>query len=156
MSNHGFYEQLLVIILKVSLVYWLTLMGLKVIGRRALGQIGPHEFILLAFLAKIMADRIITADTGMWGNIAGGTALMFYVWLIDRFPSLKAFIQGDIIPLMKDGIVDEFALKRHHVSWDDLNHLARKHGYKSYKVFQEIFIEKNGHLSGILQQNDHG
>src|SRR5438105_2786510 len=126
MPNQDFYWQLLFISVKISLVYWLALMGLKIVGRRALGQIGPHEFILLAFLAKIMADKIIKTETGIWGNLIGGVTLMFYVWLVDRIPALKALIQGDIIPLMKDGVVDELALKRHHVTRDDLNHLARK------------------------------
>jgi uncharacterized membrane protein YcaP (DUF421 family) len=150
MFNIEFFTQILIIIFKVSLVYWLVLAGLKLIGRRALGQIGPHEFILLAFLAKIMADKIITDETGIWGNIAGGITLMFYVWIIDRIPALRRYIQGDIIPLMKNSTIDEIALRRHHVTFDDLNHLARKQGYKTYEVFEEIYIEKNGHLSGIL------
>src|ERR1700753_873877 len=113
---------------------------------------GSHEFILLAFLAKIMVDKIITDAIGICGNIISGITLMFHVYLIDRIPTLRTFIQGDIIPLMKNDTVDELALKHHHVNLDDLNHLARKRGYRNYyDVFEEIFIEKKGHLSGTLK-----
>lgn len=76
---------------------------------------------------------------------------MFYAWLIGRIPALKNFIQGDSIVLMKNGILDELALKRNGITKVDLKYLAKQYGHKSYDVFDEIYIEPNGHLCGTYK-----
>jgi len=141
------------IVIKISIVYWLMLLGLKWVGRRAIGQMGPHEFILLAILAKIMSDEIITPEAGLWGNIVGGLTLLLYVWLIDKISLLRDFIQGKPIQLLSKNGLDHSALKRNNVSKEDLNCIARQYGFKSYEVFDQIYLERDGKLTGILKPN---
>jgi uncharacterized membrane protein YcaP (DUF421 family) len=145
------WSEILTIIGKVSLVYWFMMLGLKALGRRAIGQLGPHEFILIAILAKIMADQIVTREVGLWGNIAGGLTLLFYVGLIERVPWLRNFLQGSPIVLLQRGEPQMEALKKSHLSVEDLNGAARTYGFADYHVFETVYLERDGKLTGILK-----
>jgi len=139
------------VVLKVSFVYWFMMLGLKCLGRRAFGQMGPQEFILIAILAKIMGDQIITHEMDILGNITGGLTLFFYVALIERVPFLRRFLQGKPIPLLQNGLPIAENLKRSHLSEDDLKRVAREDGFESYDVFQVIILEQDGRLTGVLK-----
>ena len=139
------------VVLKVSIVYWFMMLGLKCLGRRAFGQMGPQEFILIAILAKIMADQIIPRELGLLGNITGALTLFFYVALIERIPFLRRFLQGKPIPLLENGIPITKNLKRSHLSEDDLKRVAREYGFESYDIFQIITLEQDGRLTGVLK-----
>jgi len=141
------------VVLKVSFVYWFMMLGLKCLGRRAFGQMGPQEFILIAILAKIMGDQIITHEMGILGNITGGLTLFFYVALIERVPFLRRFLQGKPIPLLQSGLPIAENLKRSHLSEDDLKRVAREYGFESYNVFQVIILEQDGRLTGVLKHS---
>jgi uncharacterized membrane protein YcaP (DUF421 family) len=88
------WQDLGMVFLKTSVIYWSVIIGMKMLGRRAVGQLGPHEFILIALLTKIMADQIVTRELGLWGNLIGGATLFFYVALIDCNPGLHQWVQG--------------------------------------------------------------
>jgi uncharacterized membrane protein YcaP (DUF421 family) len=146
-----FWQEILIVVLKTSLMYWLMIFGLRLIGRRAIGQLGPHEFILIALLAKIMGDQIVTKETGIWGNIAGFFTLFFYAGLIDQIPALRNFVQGPPIRLMHRGHIDDVALKKQHLSQVDLDRTARDYGFDTYQVFDDIVLERDGKITGVLK-----
>jgi uncharacterized membrane protein YcaP (DUF421 family) len=146
-----FVSGLFLIFVKTSVIYWVIILGLRMLGRRAIGQLGPHEFILIALLTKIMADQIITKELGLWGNLVGGLTLFLYVALIDSNSALRAWVQGSPLYLMKKGEVDHRILTKHHLSIEDLERVARHYGYATHEVFEAIVMERDGRLSGVLK-----
>jgi uncharacterized membrane protein YcaP (DUF421 family) len=148
-----FFWGLLSVFLKTTVIYWIIILGLRMLGRRAIGQLGPHEFILIALLTKIMADQIVVKELGLWGNIVGGGTLFLYVAFIDANPALRAWVQGSPLYLIKNGEINHDLLKQHHLSTDDLHRVARHYGHASYDVFESIVMERDGRFSGVFKDS---
>jgi uncharacterized membrane protein YcaP (DUF421 family) len=146
------WHSLTLIFFKTTVVYWSIIFGIKLLGRRALGQLGPQEFILIALLTKLMGDEIVPKELGLWGNLVAGTTLFCYVGLIDSIPFLRGWIQGPCIYLMKNGQIDLKTLKRNHLSEQDLDSVARKYGFSNHHAFDSIILERHGRMTGIVRQ----
>lgn len=139
------------IIFNISIIYWFMIAGFKIAGRRSLGQLGPHEFILVVLFAELMGNRVVPEKTGLLGNLVAGSTLLFYVWLLNRFTWLRNRIQGSPAILLSNGIPDDETLKHYHLTHEDLFRAARIYGYDHYSAFETIILEKNGTLSGVLK-----
>lgn len=139
------------IIFNISAIYWFMIAGFKIAGRRSLGQLGPHEFILVVLFAELMGNRVVPERTGLIGNIIAGSTLLFYVWFLNRFTWLRNLVQGRPAELLNNGKPNEALLKHYHLTHEDLFRAARIYGFDHYEAFETIILEKNGTLSGVLK-----
>ena len=61
------WHTLALVFIKTSAVYWSIIFGIKLLGCRALGQLGPQEFILIALLTKTHGRCDYPQKTGTLG-----------------------------------------------------------------------------------------
>ena len=64
-----------------------------------------------------------------------------------RWPALGPLLKGRPAQLIRDGQVDQRALRRHGVGAGDLEEAIRSAGKRSLDEIEEAWIERNGHIS---------
>jgi uncharacterized membrane protein YcaP (DUF421 family) len=137
---------------KTCIIYCFILSGMKLIGRRSLSGFGPQELILITLMAKVVGDRIVSPEAGLWGNLAAGVTLMLLISLFDRIPWLRRWIEGPPIALYKNGEIYDAVLKQNMLSERDLQRTARNYGRDSIQAFESLILEKDGRITGVLKE----
>lgn len=131
-------------------LYWLVMLGLKVIGRRTFSGLGTQEMILLLLLSESTDLGITHTESGFWGSVSSIVALLLTVYIIDRITVLREHLEGEPISLMKNGQLNEVMMQKHRIDKADLDHAARKYGVPLH-AFEHLILEGDGNITGILK-----
>src|ERR1700751_3202189 len=115
---------LLNIALRTAAVYALVLIGVRLSGKREVGQMTPFDLVLLLLLSNSVQNAMTGPDTSLVGGMVAATVLLVLNYFVAdlsgpnrRFPK---FIQGQPSMLIHDCEVIEAHMAKEHVSMDDL------------------------------------
>jgi uncharacterized membrane protein YcaP (DUF421 family) len=137
--------------LQSFVIYWFALTGLKLVGRRAFGEMGPQDLILLLLLSESLNMGLIHNDAGFWGSLASALVLLLTVAIVERVPFLRQRMDDGTIKLVENGRLIKPALKKSLVEEQDLQKAAREYGMPSIKAFETMTLEGDGRITGVLK-----
>ena len=142
---------LLQIVLRTGVIYLLVLIGVRLSGKREVGQMTPFDLTLLLLLSNSVQNAMTGPDTSLLGGaVAAGTLLILNYLVADISGGSRRFrrlIQGQPTLLVHDGkIVDEHMAKE-HVSMDELHRALREHGINHCDQVALAVLEVDGSIS---------
>ena len=119
-------------LLRTFLVYVFLLVGLRLAGKREMGQLNPFDFVVLLLLANTVQNAIIGNDNSLLGGIIGATALLIVNWFVVRYlyahPAIARIVEGDPDLLITNGKLRAERLKRELITPEELEAAARRQG----------------------------
>ncbi len=134
-------------------VYIFLLLGLRLAGKRELGQFNPFDLIVLLLLSNTLQNAIIGNDNSLTGGLLGAAILLVLNYGVVRFlyrhPALERLIEGDPDVLVKDGEPIERRLRRELITRDQLEAAARRQGIESLEKVSVCRLETGGALTFI-------
>jgi uncharacterized membrane protein YcaP (DUF421 family) len=143
-------------VLRTVAVYGFLLAGLRLFGKRELGQLNPLDFIVLLLLSNTVQNAIIGNDNSLAGGLAGALVLMIVnsvlVRITFKFPRLRRFVEGRADELIKDGHVVQGALNRNEITREELAAAARKQGIEHLGDVSCARLEVSGALSFLIKE----
>src|SRR4030065_1446870 len=71
-----FNSTLLEIVLRTALIYLVVLVGIRVAGKREVGQMTPFELVLLLLIANAVQNAMTGPDTSLTGGIVAAATLL--------------------------------------------------------------------------------
>jgi uncharacterized membrane protein YcaP (DUF421 family) len=148
---------LLNIFLRTAAVYCVVLAGVRLSGKREVGQMTPFDLTLLLLLSNAVQNAMTGPDTSLAGGVvAAATLLVLNYFVADvsganrRF---RKFIQGEPSLIVHDGAVIEAHMAKEHVSMDELERAMREHGIADYHQVALAVLEVDGSIS-FLKYDD--
>jgi len=142
---------LLEIVLRTGVIYLLVLIGVRLSGKREVGQMTPFDLTLLLLLSNSVQNAMTGPDTSLAGGaVAAGTLLvMNYVVanLSGRSRKMRRLIEGQPSLLVHDGKVIDEHMARERVSMDELHRALREHGIQSCDQVALAVLEVDGSIS---------
>jgi uncharacterized membrane protein YcaP (DUF421 family) len=142
---------LLQIVLRTGLIYLLVLIGVRLSGKREVGQMTPFDLTLLLLLSNSVQNAMTGPDTSLLGGaVAAGTLLLLNYLVADVSGGSRRFrrlIQGQPSLLVHDGKIIEAHLAREHVSIDELHRALREHGINGCDQVALAVLEVDGSIS---------
>jgi uncharacterized membrane protein YcaP (DUF421 family) len=148
---------LLNIALRTGVIYLLVLAGVRLSGKREVGQMTPFDLTLLLLLSNSVQNAMTGPDTSLVGGAVAATVLLVLNYLIANLAGanrrFRKFIQGEPSMLIHDGQVIEAHMAREHVSMDALECAMREHGIASYHQVAIGVLEIDGSFS-FLKYDD--
>lgn len=149
MLTHG--SVLLSIFIRTTAVYLVVLMGVRLSGKREVGQMTPFDLVLLLLLSNSVQNAMTGPDTSLVGGIvAAGTLFLLnivvaeYAGVNRRF---RKFVQGSPAMLIHNGEVVVAQMAKEHVTMDELEGALREHGIASVKDVSIGVLEVDGSMS---------
>lgn len=143
-------------IARTILVYVFLVAGLRLFGKRELGQLNPLDFIVLLLLSNTVQNAIIGNDNSLIGGLAGAAVLFVVNDVLVRFsyrnPRLRRLIEGRADELVKNGRVMRAALRRNLITLEEIEAAARKQGIEHLRVVESARLEVSGALSFSLME----
>jgi uncharacterized membrane protein YcaP (DUF421 family) len=140
-------------LLRTVAVYAFLLIGLRLSGKRELGQLNPFDLVVLLLLSNTLQNAIIGPDDSLAGGIVGATALLALNWLVVRYlyrhPVIERLLEGDVDVLIDGGELQQTRLERELITRDELEAAARRQGIEGLHAVETCRLEIGGALSFV-------
>jgi uncharacterized membrane protein YcaP (DUF421 family) len=135
-------------ILRPVVVYLFLVGFLRLFGKRELAQLNPFDLVVLLSLSNTVQNAMIGDDNSVTGGIIGAFALLainwLLMWLLFRTPKVNQALEGSATTLVKDGIIDEVALKKETISHEELISILNRNGFNDPAQVDLCVLEPNG------------
>ena len=135
-------------ILRPVVVYLFLIGFLRLFGKRELAQLNPFDLVVLLSLSNTVQNAMIGDDNSVSGGIIGAFSLLainwVLMWLLFRTPKVNQALEGSATTLVKDGVVDEAALKKEALTMEELISILNKNGFDDPKEVESCVLEPNG------------
>jgi uncharacterized membrane protein YcaP (DUF421 family) len=142
---------LLQIVLRTGVIYLLVLIGVRLSGKREVGQMTPFDLTLLLLLSNSVQNAMTGPDTSVLGGVIAASTLLILNYLVADVSGgsrrLRRLIEGQPTLLVHDGKTIETHMAREHVSMDELHRALREHGISSCDQVALAVLEVDGSIS---------
>ena len=134
-------------------VYVFLVIGLRLAGRRELGQLTTFDLILLLILSNAVQNSINAGDNSLGGGIVSASALLVINWIVGwatyRFRWFERIVQGRPIRIITDGKIHVKAMQRERITLEELRSALRKQGIESLSECGRAVLEADGTLTAV-------
>ena len=122
---------LLQIVLRTGVIYLLVLIGVRLSGKREVGQMTPFDLIVLLTISNVLQNAMIGSDNSLGGGLIGAATLLVLNGVLARvtfrFPHLARVMEGTPTTLIENGHIVEPNLRREVMTLEELQRALRKH-----------------------------
>jgi len=144
---------LLAIVVRTAVIYAVVLLGVRLSGKREVGQMTPFDLTLLLLISNAVQNAMTGPDTSVAGGVIAAATLLILNYFIAEFSGanrrFRRFVQGQPSLLVHDGQIIESHLAKEHVSMDELERALREHGIASYHDVALAVLEVDGSISFV-------
>jgi uncharacterized membrane protein YcaP (DUF421 family) len=142
---------LIEICLRTAAIYVVVLAGVRLSGKREVGQMTPFDLTLLLLLSNAVQNAMTGPDTSLMGGVVAAITLLVVNYLVAEVSGgnrrFRKFVQGQPSLLIHDGEVIESHMAKEHVSMDELQRALREHGIATAKDVALAVLEVDGSIS---------
>ena len=139
------------IALRTCVIYLVVLIGVRLSGKREVGQMTPFDLTLLLLLSNSVQNAMTGPDTSLIGGVVAASTLLVLNYVIGTLSGtsrvFRRVVQGEPSLLVHDGQAIESHMAREHVSMDELERALREHGISNVKDVALAVLEVDGSIS---------
>jgi len=131
------------------IIVYAVLVGLlRLFGKRELAQLNPFDLVVLLSLSNTVQNAIIGEDNSVSGGVIGAFSLLAINWLVAkmlfRSPKLTRLVEGRSTLLVRNGQMDEAAMKRESLTTEELMSAIHKQGFTHLHDVKRCELEPSG------------
>jgi uncharacterized membrane protein YcaP (DUF421 family) len=145
------FHVLLWIVLRTAVIYIVVLLGVRLSGKREVGQMTPFDLTLLLLLSNSVQNAMTGSDTSLSGGVIAAITLLVLNYFIAEVSGgnrrFRKLVQGQPSLLIHDGQIINAHMAKEHVSMDELERSLREHGISSYHDVALAVLEVDGSIS---------
>ncbi|MGH9514557.1 MAG: DUF421 domain-containing protein [Terriglobales bacterium] len=151
------WQVLVEIFFRTFAIYLVVLIGVRLSGKREVGQMTPFDLTLLLLLSNSVQNAMTGPDTSLAGGIVAAVTLLLMNYLIAKFSGgnrrFRKFVEDEPSLLVHDGQLILAHMAKEHVSMDELERALREHGITTYHDVALGVLEVDGSIS-LLKYED--
>ena len=148
-SKRGVF--LFVVLVRTIVIYLFIILGLRLLGKRQLGELEPTELTLALIIADLasvpMQDNGIPLLTGLIPIIVLLCLASMFSVLSAKSIRFRTLLCGKPSIVVANGTIVEQELRRNRLTVDELLEELRIQGHTDLNAIQFAVLESNGQLS---------
>jgi uncharacterized membrane protein YcaP (DUF421 family) len=141
------------IILRTAVVYSVILIGLRLTGKREIGQMTVFDLVVLLLLANAVQNAMVGPDTSLTGGVLAAIVLLALNTVVAqlrmRWPRLRRLVEGTPTLLVLHGEVIPDHMRREGVDQETLEAALREHGVAELEDVEMAVLEIDGSISVV-------
>ncbi len=141
------------IVLRTAAIYLIVLIGLRLAGKREIGQMTVFDLVVLLLLANAVQNAMVGPDTSLVGGILAAIVLLVLNATVARlrlrWPRLRRLVEGTPTLLVLHGQVISDHLRREGVDQETLEAALREHGVADLSDVEMAVLEIDGSISVV-------
>ena len=127
-------------------IYLVIVLLLRFAGKRTLAQLTAFDLVVLLLLSNVVQNAIIGPDNSFVGGVIGAVVLLVVNVVLVRLSVRWPWLQGRQQQLVRDGVVDDRALRREFLTRTELDTALRRQGYDGIDGVVSATLEPEGVL----------
>lgn len=145
-----------IVVFRTLVVYFALLAGLRVAGKRELGQMTPFDLIVVLIISNAVQNAMVGPDTSLTGGLIAAGTLLGVNALINR-TSLKLTwlghnLVGTPTVLINDGKFIEEHLRHEGLQRSEVLMAMREHGVAEVDQVRMAVLEVDGSISIVPKE----
>ena len=145
------------LIVRAVVIYAVFFVGLRIFGKRELGQFTTFDLVLVLLVANALQPAI----TGPDNSITGGVIIIIVLLVINRgvallrsrWPSFDRLIDPPPTVVLKDGKLDKKSMQQEGLSQSDVEMAVREHGVAKLEDVKLAVLEEDGSISVVTKDS---
>lgn len=143
---------------RTAIVFLAILGGLRLAGKREVGQLTVFDLVVLLLIANAVQNAMVGPDNSLVGGIVAAAVLLglgvVLAQLRLRSSRLRHLVQGTPTVLLLHGEVQAAAMRREGLDVELLQAAVREHGVANLSDVEMAVLEVDGSIS-IVPVGEH-
>src|SRR5512142_1817043 len=122
----------LIIAGKTAVIYVFLVLGLRMLGKRELGQMNIYDLVLIIVLANAVQNAMVGDDSTLAGGLVAALTLLvlnrLFTALLSRSPRIERLMVGEPSLIVNDGHFVEPHMRKEGVTREQVMAALREHG----------------------------
>ena len=146
---------MLIILFRTAILYVLVLLTFRILGKRQVGELQPVDLVLTFLLSEFLSISIQDTQAPLINTLIPVMLLIGLEILVSvlsmKSIRLRTLVQGNPLPVIRNGKLDQKQLKQLRFTVDDLLEALRKKDIFDISEVQYAIVETDGTLSVLLK-----
>jgi uncharacterized membrane protein YcaP (DUF421 family) len=151
-TPHG----LLIVAAKTTVVYLFLVIGLRLLGKRELGQMTIYDLVLIIVLANSVQNAMVGDDTTLMGGIVAATVLLvlnrLFTLALGRSRRLERYLVGQPLLIVNNGQLMRDKMQKEGVTAEQVKAALREHGLHRLDQARMCVLEVDGTISVVPEE----
>ncbi|HXM51926.1 MAG TPA: YetF domain-containing protein [Candidatus Binatus sp.] len=143
------------LVIRAVIIYVVFFIGLRLFGKRELGQFTTFDLVLVLLVANALQPAITGPDNSVTGGAIIIAVLLLFnrgVALIrNRWPWFDTLIEPPPTVVVEDGQISKLALEKEGLSETDVEMAIREHGVDKLSDVKQAVLENDGSISVVTK-----
>ncbi len=144
---------MLIVFVRALLLYLIIIIGMRIMGKRQVGQLQPFEFVLALLLADLAAVPMQNKEIPLINGFIPIFGLLFVqvflAYLNLKSQTARAIVCGKPSIVVENGIIQAKTLTSLNYNINDLLEQLRSKGFPNLAEVEAAILETNGQLSVV-------
>lgn len=144
---------MLAIAAKTAVIYVFLILGLRLLGKRELGQMTVYDFVLVVVLANAVQNAMVGDDTTLVGGIVAALTLLIlnrlFTLLLTHSRRFERTMVGEPVLILNDGHLLLDRMRKEGVTREQVMAALREHGIAAPKECRMGVLEVDGTISVV-------
>lgn len=144
---------MIITLIRTAILYFFVTLGIRLMGKRQIGDMQPNELVITLLISEIAA--IPLQDNSQ--PLLNGVVAIFMLVILEIIVSVlsmksikfRKLLSGNSAVIIKNGVIDQKAMKKVRLTVIDLVELLRGQGIFEIDTVAYAVLEVNGSLSVI-------
>ena len=141
------------ITIRTIAVYLVVLLGLRLAGKREIGQMTVFDLVVLLLIANAVQNAMVGPDTSLVGGILAAVVLLGVNAIVAslrlRWPRLRRLVEGTPTLLVLHGEVIPQHMRKEGIDEESLLAALREHGVAEINGVEMAVLEIDGSISVV-------
>ena len=143
---------------RTLLLYFVIIIGIRVMGKRQIGELEPIELVLMLLISDLAAVPMQDFGIPLLNGVLPIVTLLSLSMLLSFFSMhsirFHRLVCGNPTTLIQDGVIRQDALRRNRFTLDELLEGLCVQGVTDLETVKYAVLETNGQLSVLLYPDD--
>lgn len=141
------------IVLRTAIIYIAVLVGMRLAGKRQVGQMTPFDLVVLLLIANAVQNAMTGPDTSLVGGLVAAATLLVLNAIISRLAlrnrRARHVVEGEPTLLVHAGRIIRGNLAQEKIGEEEILQALREHGVATIEEVQGAVLEIDGSISVI-------
>ncbi len=138
---------------RTAAVFVVLVVGLRLLGKRELGQMTVYDLVLLVVVGNAVQNAMVGKDTTLVGGLIAVGVLLFLnrtlAEVIRRSRRIEHVLVGEPVVLVSDGAFVQRSLDRQGITREQVFAALREHGMATLDQVRLAVLEVDGTISVV-------
>lgn len=148
------------IVIRSLLLYLFLWVLIRAMGRRELTELSAFELVLLIVMGDLIQQGVTHEDMSVTGALLTVSTLALITvassFLSFRFRKLRPLVEGISVVVLRDGELDEAAMRLERLTSDEVKEAARLQGIADLGEVRLGVLERDGKFSFLTSDGTSG